>query len=349
MSHIVCDSAYLFSCLTDLLAIPSPTGMAGPALDYVEKALNDLGLNPRRLAKGVLTAEWEGVARNAPRALTAHVDTLGAMVKRIKHNGRLQLTRLGGFDWTSVEGEGCWVMLHDGSKIRGSLLPLRASKHVFGPASEELPRVSETMEVRLDVRITGPWDAEALGVEIGDFVAFDPRLELSSTGYVRARYLDNKAVVACLLAAVRAVQEADLRPAQPTVLHFCDFEEVGHGGASGLPSDLAELVALDIGPVGEGQASQEHAVSICAKDMNGPYHTDLTRRLRDLARSESIPHRVDIYPYYGSDGAAYWRAGGGAQVALIGPGVDASHHYERTHEDALTATTRLIAAYITRD
>lgn len=343
-----CDTAYLLAILTDLLAIPSPSGLAGPALDFVQGALNDLGLQPRRLAKGALTAEWEGESEDAPRALTAHVDTLGAMVKRVRHNGRLQLTRLGGFDWSSVEGEGCWVLLGDGRKLRGSLLPQRSSKHIFGPISEDLPRVDETMEVRLDVNVTGLWDVQALGVEVGDFVVFDPRLEISPNGFVRARYLDNKAVVACLLAAVRALKEADMRPAQTTLLHFCDFEEVGHGGASGLPAGLAEVVALDVGPVGEGQASSEHAVSICAKDLNGPYHFDLTRRLRELARNEGINYRMDIYPYYGSDGGAYWRAGGGAQVALIGPGVDATHHYERTHADALECTTQLIAAYISR-
>lgn len=342
-----CDTAFLLSTLTDLLAIPSPTGLAGPALDYVQGALIDLGLQPQRLSKGVLAAAWEGAAADAPRALTAHVDTLGAMVKRVRHNGRLQLARLGGFDWTSVEGEGCWVLSADGRKLRGSLMPQRASKHIYGPASEELPRVDETVEVRLDAPITGPWDVEALGIEVGDFVVFDPRLEISPGGFVRGRYLDNKAVVACLLAAVRAVKTADLQPAQLTLLHFCDFEEVGHGGAFGLPANLAEVVALDIGPVGEGQASTEHAVSICAKDLNGPYSADLRRRLRDLARAENINYRMDIYPYYGSDGGAYWRAGGGGQVALIGPGVDATHHYERTHEDALEATTRLIGAYIT--
>ncbi|MBX7237017.1 MAG: M42 family metallopeptidase [Caldilineales bacterium] len=345
---LAANIAYLLGCLADLLAIPSPSGLAGPALDYVEGALTALGLQPHRLRKGVLTAWWDGAAATAPRALTAHVDTLGAMVKRIRHNGRLQLTRLGGFDWTSVEGEGCWVLLGDGRRLRGSLLPHYASKHVFGPATEDLPRADESMELRLDASVTGPWDAQALGVEVGDFVVFDPRLETGHNGYVRGRYLDNKAVVACLLAAVRALNDANQQPAQSTLLHFCDFEEVGHGGAHGLPADLAELVALDIGPVGEGQASTEHAVSICVKDLNGPYHVDLTRRLRDLARSENINYRTDIYPYYGSDGAAYWRAGGGAQVALIGPGVDATHHYERTHEDALDATTRLIAAYVSR-
>lgn len=346
MQQLSIDSAYLLACLTNLLAIPSPSGMTGPALDYVEATLCELGFRPRRLAKGALVADWEGIARNAPRAITAHVDTLGAMVKRIKHNGRLQVTRLGGFDWTSVEGEGCWVFLQDGTRLRGSLLPQRASKHVYGATSEDLPRVDETVEVRLDVRSDNSWDTRELGVEVGDFVAFDPRLEISPAGYVRARYLDDKACVACLLSAVRALRSAGLSPAQPTLLHFCDFEEVGHGAAAGLPTGLAELLALDIAPVGEGQASHEHYVTICAKDLTGPYHADLTRRLRDLAQAENLPHRIDIYPFYGSDGAAYWRAGGSAQVALIGPGVDASHHYERTHEEALLATARLIAAYI---
>jgi putative aminopeptidase FrvX len=98
--------------------------------------------------------------------------------------------------------------------------------------------------------------------------------------------------------------------------------------------------------VGEGQASDEFHTTICVKDTGGPYHIDLTRKLRELAEAREIPFKLDIYPYYGSDAEAYWRAGGDVQAALIGPGVDASHNYERTHKDSLIATTQLILAYL---
>ncbi len=345
MPELGFDYNYLLEQLLALLAIPSPSGRAEPALRYLETVLRELGLEPQRTAKGVLGAIWPGAEEGVRRGLAAHVDTLGAMVKRIRPNGRLVLTRVGGFDWSSVEGEGCQVFTHRGEAIRGSLIPVRASKHVYGAATEG-EKGDEAMEMRLDVHVITAWGVHELGIEVGDFVAFDPRTEVSPAGFVRSRYLDNKACVACLLTAIRAVQRAGLRPSQSVWLHFGEYEEVGHGGASGFPPGLEELVVLDVAPVGEGQNADEYRVVLCAKDSRGPYHPGLTGRLRELARLEGIPFCLDIYPHYGSDGGAYWHAGGDARVALIGPGVDATHHYERTHREALLATSRLIAAYV---
>jgi putative aminopeptidase FrvX len=176
-------------------------------------------------------------------------------------------------------------------------------------------------------------------------VVFDPRVE-QRNGFIRSRHLDDKSSVACILAAVKAMQEAGLNPLQDTILHFSNYEEVGHGAASGFPDALTELVAVDIAAVGEGQASDEFHASLCVKDSRGPYHHDLNQRLRSLAEDFGIAYRVDIYPYYGSDGQAFWRAGGDVAVALIGPGVDASHNYERTHLEALVATTQWVMAYL---
>ncbi len=340
------DTTYLLHILTDLLNIPSPTGLADPAIDYVEQAMRELDLEPRRTVKGVLVAEWAGQSDSAPRALTAHADTLGAMVKEIKANGRLILTNIGGFAWNTVEGEGCQVFTTAGRAIRGSLLLAQASAHVYGKAVNDTLRSAEAMEVRLDERTTSAGGTRALGIEVGDFVAFDPRVEVSESGFIRSRHLDDKACIASVLAAVKAMQEAGITPAQRTTLHISNYEEVGHGAATGFPADLVELVAVDMAAVGDGQMSDEFHVTICAKDSGGPYHHALTQRLRTLAKSTGIAYKTDIYPYYGSDGEAFWRAGGDVRVALIGPGVDASHNYERTHMDALVATTQLIVAYL---
>jgi putative aminopeptidase FrvX len=182
-------------------------------------------------------------------------------------------------------------------------------------------------------------------VNVGDFVAFDPRVEVTN-GFVRSRHLDDKACVSCLLAAIKAIHAAGLQPAQTTTFHFSNYEEVGHGAASGFPAGLAELVSLDMAAVGEGQTSDEFHATLCVKDSGGPYHHGLSQKLRRLAEEHDIKYKVDIYPYYGSDGEAYWRAGGDVAVALIGPGVDASHNYERTHEEALLATAQWNVAYL---
>ena len=340
------DNAYLLEFLTGLLNTPSPTGYAHRAIAYTRQALAafpELKLSLTR--KGALLATWPGSQNSAPRALTAHVDTLGAMVKEVKANGRLKLTRIGGYILNTVEGEGCKVFTRDGQAIRGSYLLVKASSHVHGKEVADLERSEHNLEVRLDERSESAVDVYALGIDVGDFVAFDPRVEITN-GFVRSRHLDDKAAVACLVAAVKALHDAGLKPTQTAHLLFSNYEETGHGAAAGIPQDTAELVAVDMAAIGEGQASDEFHATLCVKDSSGPYHHELSLRLRQLAYDHQIQHCVDIYPFYGSDGSAYWHAGGEVPVALIGPGVDASHNYERTHLEALLATTQWIMAYL---
>ena len=340
------NSDYLLNFLVGLLNTPSPTGYTGGAISFVEQSLAAFPqLELMRTRKGALVANWPGRSHDARRGLTAHTDTLGAMVKEIKSNGRLKLSRIGGFAWNTVEGEGCNVFTRQGLTVRGSLLLTKASSHVHSSEVGDLKRSDDNMEVRLDARTASIDETRGLGIEVGDFIAFDPRVEVTN-GFVRSRYLDDKACVACVLAAVQALASAGLQPAQTTTLHISNYEEVGHGAASGFPQDLAELLVVDMAAVGDGQASDEFHATLCVKDSGGPYHQGLNERLRMLAEIYAIPHKIDIYPYYGSDGEAYWRAGGDVAVALIGPGVDASHNYERTHLDALLATTRWVLAYV---
>lgn len=340
------DAEYLRTVLVGMLNTPSPTGLAESAIAYTEARLAELGLASRRNPKGALLATLAGPQTEAPRALTAHVDTLGAMVKEIKPSGRLRLSAIGHFAWNVVEGEGCWVFPEGRTPVRGSMLLTKASGHVHGEQVGKAERTEDMLEVRLDERTSNPQETRGLGVAVGDFVAFDPRVEVSQAGFIRSRYLDDKAGAACVLAAAQALRIAGRQPSQTTALHFSNYEEVGHGASAGLPEGLAELVVVDMAAVGEGQASDEYHVTLCTMDSGGPYHVELTHRMKTLARAHEIPFVTDLYPHYQSDGEAYWIAGGNVRVALIGPGVDASHNYERTHMDALTATTALILAYL---
>lgn len=340
------DATYLLDFLTGLLNTPSPTGYTEDAIRYVEEALKPLpGLEFRRTRKGALVVTRRGEQHDAPRAISVHVDTLGAMVKEIKSNGRLKLTKIGGYALNTVEGEGCTVFTAKGRRIRGSFLLNDASSHVHGKQVNDAVRAEENMEVRLDERTVNADETRALGIEVGDFVAFDPRVEVVKE-FIRSRHLDDKACVACAVAAFKALADAGLKPVQDTVLFISNFEEVGHGAATGIPPEVAELLVVDMAAIGEGQTSDEFHASICVKDSGGPYSHALSSRLRQLAQEYAIDHQVDIYPYYGSDGGAYWRAGGDVEVALIGPGVDASHSYERTHLRALIATTQWVLAYM---
>jgi putative aminopeptidase FrvX len=339
-------TAFLLDFLTKLLNIPSPTGFAEPAISFCEQTLKEFpALKLNRTRKGALAAVWTGDRDDGPRAVTAHVDTLGAMVKEIKSNGRLKLTRIGGYIWNTIEGEGVTVFTSKGRQVRGSILLTKASSHVFGGEVGEMKRDEDSLEVRLDARTMSELETLDLGIQVGDFVVLDPRVEVHA-GFVRSRHLDDKAGVACLVAAVKALADAGLKPARTTYLLVSNYEEVGHGAAAGIPAEVEELLAVDMAAVGEGQNSDEFHASLCVKDSGGPYHHGMSNKMRHLAGKHAIPYKVDIYPHYGSDGEAWWRAGGDTAVALIGPGVDASHNYERTHTDALVATTKWVLAYL---
>lgn len=340
------DINAMINFLTQLLETPSPTGFTEQAITLCEEALATLpGISLARTNKGALVGMLPGEMDGPWRGLTAHVDTLGAMVKEIKFNGRLKLSKLGGFAWNTVEGEGVTVFIRTGETVRGSLLITKASAHVHGQDVGKTERGDDTMEVRLDAPTTSADETSALGIGVGDFVAFDPRVE-GTDGFIRSRHLDDKACVACMIYAVKAIAAAGLKPRATTVLHVSNYEEFGHGAAAGIPPQVSELVSVDMAAVGDGQASDEFHATLCVKDSGGPYHHGLSQRLRELAEAYEIPHKIDIYPYYGSDGEAFWRAGGDVALALIGPGVDASHSYERTHTDALVATANWCLAYL---
>jgi putative aminopeptidase FrvX len=340
------DNQFLQATLMDLLNIASPTGFSHNAINFSIKKLEQFeGLSITKTNKGGLTVAWQGESGDSPRALTAHADTLGAMVKEIKSNGRLKLTKIGGFAWNTVEGEGCSIHTYSDEIIRGSLLLTTPSSHSAGEKVNKTVRTDDTMEIRIDAKTSSIAETKALGIEIGDFVSFDPRVEITN-GFIRSRHLDDKACIATLFAAIKALQDANLKPARTTYFHISNYEEVGHGAAAGFPDEITELVTLDMAVIGEGQTSDEFNATICVKDSAGPYHHGLSKKLRNLADQYDIDYKVDVYPFYGSDGEAYWRAGGDVAVALIGPGIDASHNYERTHQDSLVATTKWIMAYL---
>lgn len=344
--EIEIDVDGMIEFLVGLLDTPSPTGDTDRAMAYVQDAFGDLPVNLKQSRKGFLTGDWEGERADAPRALTAHADTLGAMVSEIKENGRLRMTRLGGWVWNSVEGEGVTIFASNGKTFRGTILPTSASVHAHTNEESYEKRSEKNMEVRIDAQTSSDEETEALGIRVGDVIAFDPRVEVTETGFIRSRHLDDKAGVATIYGAVSALAAAGLGPAQRTTIHISNYEEVGHGAATGFPADLAELVTVDMAVVAPKQVSDEFSVTICAKDAAGPYHLGLRRRLEALAEEADVAYSTDIYHYYGSDGESFWRAGGDVAVGLLGPGVDASHHYERTHRDALEHTARLLVAYL---
>jgi putative aminopeptidase FrvX len=343
------DTEGMTNFLVELLNIPSPTGYHREVMPFVQavfEALNIPNMSIYQTHKGALVIFIKGESDIAPRALTAHVDTLGFMVKEIKGDGGLRLTNLGGISWNGAEFENCSVRTFDDRRYRGTIILTNPSTHVNRDAQKK-ERSADTMEVRLDCKTTSRKETEELGIGVGDFVFLDPRVEVTESGFIRSRFLDDKAGVAVIYGALLAM--GDNIPKQDTYIHISNYEEVGHGGASGFPENLAELLVIDMGAIGDGQTGDEFSVSICVKDGGGPYHFDMNEKLRTLCQDANIRHKVDIYMYYSSDGTAYWRAGGDAKVGLAGPGVASSHGYERTHKDALEASAHLILRYLVAD
>ena len=329
--------------LNTLLNIESPTGNTAAAIEYVEHEFKKLGLQTHKTPKGALVASIKGTLDDA-LTLSAHVDTLGAMVKEIKPNGMLKLTQLGGYAWPTIEGE--YVTINNGRKqlATGTVLTIVASSHVHGAKTGSLERNADTLEVRLDAKTRSKKETEALGIQVGDFVNFDPRTTFTDTGFIKSRHLDDKACVVALLAVAKELSQTT--PKNTINFFISNYEEVGHGASAGIPANTKEFIALDMAAPGPGQTSDEYSVTICTKDSSGPYDLNMRHKLEDLAIVHEIPYQLDIYPFYGSDASAALRSGGNFPCALIGPGVDASHSYERTHEEAIQATIDLTLAYI---
>lgn len=339
------DLDYLKRVLLELLAIPSPTGFTDTVVRYVAERLDELGVPFELTRRGNIRATITGRQSSPDRAVSAHLDTIGAIVREVKDNGRLGLAPVG--CWSSRFAEGSRVSLFtDNGVLRGSVLPLMASGHAFNTQVDSLPVTWDHVELRIDAYCSTRADCESLGVSVGDFVAFDPLPEFTESGHISARHLDDKAGVAALLAAIKALVESGVQPLIDCHPIFTITEEVGSGAAATLPWDVSEFVGVDIAPVAPGQHSSEHAVSVAMQDSGGPYDYHLSRHLLKIAAQHEIPVRRDLFRYYHSDAQSAVTAGHDIRTALLAFGCDATHGYERTHIDSLAALTRLLARYM---
>ncbi|HCN05078.1 MAG TPA: glucanase [Bacteroidetes bacterium] len=326
--------------LRTLLSIDSPTGYTEAACDFIVESLKALGLHPVRTTKGAIRC---ALGPNPTIALAAHTDTLGAIITSIQSNGTLRFSPLGGPVLAVYDGAYVRVRTLEGKVVEGTMLLDNPSVHANNKASTA-ERTTSSMHVRLDEVVQSADDVRKLGVRVGDIICVDPRTRTTSSGYIVSHFLDNKAGCVVLYDVARSLLQSGTQ--WPVELFFSTYEEVGHGGTTGYSPTLKDLLVIDMGVVGDGLGGSETVVSICAKDSGGPYDYGFRKRLIELAERSEIPHSIDVYPYYSSDGTAAWRAGVDVRVALIGPGVHASHGVERAHIDGIRATTDLAISYI---
>lgn len=336
---------YIMEKTQQLLAIPSPTGFTHLAADFVKRELEELGYQPKLIVKGAVLCCLGGEDAKDAVLLAAHMDTLGAMVAQIKENGRLKLTNVGGLNPNNTEAENCRVYTREGKTYDATFQLANASIHVNGEYSDT-KRSYDSMEAVLDELVQSRKDTEQLGIMVGDFVCFDPRTVVTESGFIKSRFLDDKLSTCVLLGYAKYLHDEQIVPKRRTYLLITSYEEVGHGGASSIPAEVREMISVDMGCVGDGLGCDETMVSICAKDSMGPYDYQVVSNLVKAAKEQGISFAVDVYPHYGSDVDAALKAGCELRHGLIGPGVYASHGYERSHRLGAENTFRLLCAYL---
>ena len=328
-----------------LLAIDSPTGYTDYVALWLKSSFAVLGFEAKITEKGGVLVDLGGKDKGNNLMLAAHADTLGAMVAQVKGNGRLRLTSLGGMNANNAEAENVRIYTRGGRVLEGTFQLCNASVHVNGDYNSA-KRSFDAMEVVLDEDVKSAEDTRNLGIEVGDIVCFDPRTRRTASGYLKSRFLDDKLSVGILLGFAKYVADNQITLKRRTYLHITVYEEVGHGGSGSLPDGVTEAISVDMGCVGDGLACTERQVSICAKDSGGPYSYQVVGRLIEAAKKFDADYAVDVYPYYGSDVEATLRAGFDIRHGLIGPGVYASHGYERSHIDGVYNTLKVICGYL---
>ncbi|GAA6823400.1 M42 family metallopeptidase [Helicobacter pylori] len=334
----------IFETISQLTQINSPSGNAQAAIDYVASHAQKLGYQTEITNKGALIITVDGSDEQQQRCITAHVDTLGAMVKEIKEDGRLALSLIGGFYFNAIEGEYCEIETSNGQIYTGTICLHETSVHVYRN-NNEIPRDAEHMEVRLDEKVNNQAETEGLGIAVGDFVSFDPRTVVTQSGYIKSRHLDDKASVAMIMELLEKLKKDNTTLPHTTQFYISNNEEIGYGANASIDDEIVEYIAFDMGALGDGQTSDEYTVSICAKDSSGPYHKALREHLVNLCKINNIPYKIDIYPYYNSDASAALKAGANIRHGLFGAGIESSHAMERTHIESLEATAQLLYAY----
>lgn len=331
----------LVEILRDIEAIPSPSGYTHEVIAHIQNIAVKAGLKADITNKGCLL-----VANHpAPSIVVAgHVDTLGAMVSGIESDGTLAITKVGGLLLPTFEGSYVSIVTAAGKQFSGTLLLKNPAAHV-NKAAESTERKADSMHIRLDAETRSKADTQKLGIGIGDYILFDARFQYTDTGFIKSHFLDDKAGSAAMIDAMLTLGAKELKKL-PVAFFFSTYEEVGHGACAGLPHTAQEMLVVDMGVVGTDVEGDEYSVSICVKDSTGPYDYDFRCRLQSLAKAKKIPHQLDVFPFYGSDGSVALRAGYNLRVGLIGPGVSASHGMERTHIRGLMATRDLLLAYL---
>ncbi|MFW2488998.1 M20/M25/M40 family metallo-hydrolase [Clostridium chromiireducens] len=338
------NKEFILSTAKEILEFDSPTGFCFEIIEKIRNIVGSFGYSFELTNKGCGIITVNGVSNERVIGLSAHVDTLGAMVRSITSDGKLKFSLLGGPIVPTLDGEYCTIRTREGKKYTGTFLSTSPAAHVYEDSSSKI-REPKNMEIRIDENVFSKDDTLKLGICPGDFIFIDPKTTVTESGFIKSRFIDDKGSVSCLLGLLELFNREKIIPKYTIKILISTYEEVGHG-SSYIPSDISEMIAVDMGCIGDDLSCTEYDVSICAKDSGGPYDYNMVTKLVNLAKDNNLKYVVDIYPMYGSDVGAALRGGNDIRGALIGPGVHASHGMERTHYSALENTIKLLYLYL---
>ena len=303
------DERFLIDCFRELVEVPSPVGYDVQLRPVLERYAAQFGYSVTYDRRGTPYIELDGEDNSKTVLLGAHADTLGLMVRHIEADGKIRVRALGGINFSNIEGSTVTVYTRDGRSYTGLVVCNSHSVHVF-----------------LDEDVHSKEEVQALGIQNGDIIHIEPECEFTENGYLKSRFIDDKAAIACAFAMLKYLKENNRKPKYRTLLAFPYREEIGVGGRY-VPEEVEEYIAIDIGLIGPQHEGNERKVSICAKDKNGPYDYELINRLIGYAEKAGVDYALDVFLNYSTDGNAAVRGGNNLKA------------------DGIVGTTKLMLAY----
>jgi putative aminopeptidase FrvX len=332
--------------LTRFCAAHSPSGHDAEIDPLLAETFAQMGYDAQVDAAGNLFALRPG--RGQGRAIiTAHKDELGVIVKRIDHDGRLQVRPVGAV-WPWAYGEGPMDVLGDDAVVPGVLC--FGSRHT----SEETPGFlarsgALTWEMAWIETFLTPPELDAAGVHIGSkaVVARERKKPVLMGNYVAAYSLDDKAALVALFDILDQLALAETR--RDVVFAVTAREELGGVGASWLaarnPADV--MLALEVAPV----ADEYHTLCderpvVLMQDDHTVYDERLARELATAAGNLGIGLQYACVSGFGSDASFAARRGHVGRAACLGFATENTHGFEIAHLGGLLNLARLSAEWL---
>ncbi|HEX3332584.1 MAG TPA: M20/M25/M40 family metallo-hydrolase [Gaiellales bacterium] len=322
----------VFRTLSDLVELHSPSGVEGAVDDYLLSHLADLGAT--RDAAGNIVLRVDGREPGPLRAVLAHKDEIGALVKRVGDRGELAVNKLGGsFPW--VWGEGPVDVLGRHTAIPGVLS--FGSRHITDESDHKRQQTEAGVRWRdawVETKLTPEELAEA-GVRAGSRVvpsaARKRPIRLGRDGeYVASYAIDDKASVAGLVELAARVKT----PRHPVELVFTAREEIGCHGARwyATRSEAEAAVAFEVTPVAkEYRTDPGPDPVLVTADSHGPLEDTLSAELEDAAAAAGVTLRYAALSSFGSDATAALSSGLIARTACLAFATENTHGFEIAH------------------